>query len=1184
MNLRKILTPVAASLLLLSTAAHARYVFVLPAAGSPSPSLQAYTESLQPMGAVTVPSGANQVLTTVNGDKAIVIAQNANAPVSFVTIAGGQLSGVARPVPNLNVPAITQASIVAKLTPDGQRLVVLGGFPATLYVIDPISEQVLTGGSFTIGASARGLVITRDSKYAIAVCSPSLFSAINLATLQYEISFGMTGVTENPSIALAPSGALYVTARDILIQYAGRPPFNEVARTSTSTGFVWPGKLEFSPDGRYGITTNETASGSSVLTYDFTVRGPNTPAGAVISQIPITFGDNIPKKMDLFAPVSDSAAIAWSAAGRRLFLVQYPLLSAADLSLAGVGVPQDVAGMSLTNEFPNPRYLYYLSNGQIFRHDLVANTAQGSTLVNPGPIVFAAVPSSAAPAVMYGYGNTLTVGPNTPTTYYVRVLDGNGRPVYNADITFTVETGSVTLTNAATKTNMDGYAYVTVTSSSANGDFRVRANCGNATVALTSSVSGGTGGGTGGGDTGGGTSTTRIIKVSGDGQLSQVMNAFTQPLIVRVVDASGKPVAGKQVTWTESGGVSFASPAIQVTDANGEAQMMWIPGGNFGPGIPYLTYTVVANTDIGNASFTLTSYPFQTGQFNPIPTVQLTKPAQDGKNLTVKLGAKYEGAVQIVIVTGGGSGVSPGLPIPGVGLSVTTGNTDPKLGPVARCEGGVVLSGQDGIAACNLIVEGKTGQTGMTVDVGGLISFTDLRLTVNPGDPIAPTILSGNNQTGKPGATLPQPLSIQVTDNFGNILPGLPVTWDVVTPNSLRLFNTISTTDYNGRSSTSVQLGSNPGKYKVRALVGGKEASFDITIETLATGFAKVSGDNQPVTPINQPFPSPLIVVVTDAQGKPVAGASVAWTITGSGSLSAIASTTGADGRAQVNVTAGATPGAITVTATTGNLPALTFTLQSRLPGPGITSASFTNFATGEAVVSPGNLILITGSGLAPNFKGTLNANLLGARLPYELAGVTVEFQFAGRSAFAPIYRVSNTDGIESVLIQAPFELTGAAVNAVVTVSGGNTTVTNIPLRSVSPGVIEDMIAGRRAAVVIRSDGLVVTPETPARRGEEVRLYAIGLGQTTPVAETNRVGQPQQAVRATVAVGVDDKGVDVIRAELSENLIGVYEIVFKIPADAIIGSNRPLGFVIQESPDQPAVYANGSVIAIGNTP
>ena len=56
------------------------------------------------------------------------------------------------------------------------------------------------------------------------------------------------------------------------------------------------------------------------------------------------------------------------------------------------------------------------------------------------------------------------------------------------------------------------------------------------------------------------------------------------------LDAAGNPVAGKPVTWTESGGISFASPTIQTTDANGQAEMMWVPGGRFSPACPTLLH------------------------------------------------------------------------------------------------------------------------------------------------------------------------------------------------------------------------------------------------------------------------------------------------------------------------------------------------------------------------------------------------------------------------------------------------------------------------------------------------------------------------------------------------------------------------------------------------------------------
>ncbi|MBI5281518.1 MAG: Ig-like domain-containing protein [Candidatus Solibacter usitatus] len=1178
MNLRRILIPALIGMSVLTPAANARYVFVLPPAGSLNPALQAFNDQLQSMGSVAIPAGASQVLTSATGDKAIVIAQNGSAGVSFVNIQGGQLSGTAR---SLSLDNLIPSYAV--MTPDGLRLLVLtGGSPGTLFVIDALTETIQTAGRITIGSTPRDIVVTQDSRYAFVVSTPGLLTVIDLSTNQIHAQSGIAGLVGSANLSLSPSGSVYVTGQYLLIEYEGKPPFSERGRTQVISS---PGKLSFSPDGRYALASNDLGNGSSIVTFDLETRGPTSPAGAPISAIPITLvGSNSPIKLDRIWVINDKSAIVFSSAAQKLYLVNYPALTAADLSLGGVGVPQLVAGANISNEFPSTRNFYYSTGGLVYRQDILANVPLGSASVASGTIAFAAQPSLSSPSQIFGYGVNQLVGPNTAARpYYIRVVDGSGRPVFNASVSFVPETAGVTLTNASTATNIDGYAQVTATSPAANGPFSVKAQVGAVSLSLTSTVTGGTSGGGGGGGGGAG-DIPKVLKISGDGQLVQIFSGFTRPLVIRVEDSKGNPIAGKQVIWTESGGVNWLGPTTTTTDANGMTQMTVIPGGSPGPGVPFLTYTITANTDIGNASFTMVSYPFQQGGFNPQPTVVLQKPPQENRSVTAKLGVKQDGAISVIVVTSGGLGGSPGMPIPGVGIMLNnTTNQDPKLGPVAKCEGGTVLTGQDGIANCNLIVEGKVGASDIQVDVGAMIAQT-VRLVVTAGDPIAPVIVQGNNQTGKPGATLPLALTARITDGFGNVLPGTNAVWEVATPSSVRLFNTISTSDSNGLVSTQVQIGANAGKFQVKLKAGGKETIFDITIETLAVAIVKVGGENQPSIPIGQAFPQPLVVYVTDGQSRPVQGASVGWVVTGgAASLGAASSVTGADGRAQITVTAGSTPGTITVSATVSGLSPVVFSLQSRLPGPGLTNNSFVNYASGELGLAPGNLVLIVGAGLAPNVRGQMNANLLGGRLPYDLANVVVEFQFSGRSVFAPIYRVSNENGVESVLVQAPWELSATSTaTAVVNVSGGTTSVSGLQVRTISPGVLEDFISGRRAAVVIRSDGLVVTPETPARRGETVRLYAIGLGQTGPmIAETNRVGVPdQQKAKAVVAVGVDDKGVQTLSVHLAENLVGVYEVVFVIPSDATIGADRPLGFVVEAVPGQP-VYANGSVISIG---
>jgi uncharacterized protein (TIGR03437 family) len=147
-------------------------------------------------------------------------------------------------------------------------------------------------------------------------------------------------------------------------------------------------------------------------------------------------------------------------------------------------------------------------------------------------------------------------------------------------------------------------------------------------------------------------------------------------------------------------------------------------------------------------------------------------------------------------------------------------------------------------------------------------------------------------------------------------------------------------------------------------------------------------------------------------------------------------------------------------------------------------------------------------------------------------------------------------------------------------VSGGTTTVTGIPVRIASPGILEEMISGRRAAVAVRSDGLFVSPETPARRGEAIRIYTIGLGQTNPPMDTNRVGSVDQRVNAVVTVGLDGSGVTTTSVHTAENLVGVYEVEFIVPATATIGADRSLSFLLVATDGQ-VLYSNPSVLSIG---
>jgi uncharacterized protein (TIGR03437 family) len=180
----------------------------------------------------------------------------------------------------------------------------------------------------------------------------------------------------------------------------------------------------------------------------------------------------------------------------------------------------------------------------------------------------------------------------------------------------------------------------------------------------------------------------------------------------------------------------------------------------------------------------------------------------------------------------------------------------------------------------------------------------------------------------------------------------------------------------------------------------------------------------------------------------------------------------------------------------------------------------------------------------------------------------------------APIFSVSNVAGTEQVTVQVPTETNPGQANVTVRVSGGSTTINNVPISAVQPGIFETPDAnGRKIGVVTRPDGSFVSPANPARKGETVQVYMTGLGDVSPASATNRAGIPGQTVLAPIIVGVNNAGVPMISAQCAPGMIGVYTITFVVPSDAPSGSAIPLSFAAA-GPDGINVYSNTSSLAI----
>jgi uncharacterized protein (TIGR03437 family) len=362
---------------------------------------------------------------------------------------------------------------------------------------------------------------------------------------------------------------------------------------------------------------------------------------------------------------------------------------------------------------------------------------------------------------------------------------------------------------------------------------------------------------------------------------------------------------------------------------------------------------------------------------------------------------------------------------------------------------------------------------------------------------------------------------------------------------------------------------------------GEAQAIFTIFVNIPVASLVKIDGDSQTAL-TGQAFARSLVVEARNASGAPVAGAAVTFAVTsGSATLSAASAITGSDGRASTNVTAGASPGAVTVSATITGLSSVTFSLTVIPPGPQVTRQDIRNAISGDLGVTPGGIIAIYGSGIAPNVQGTIVANggfLIGG-LPTTLAGVEVLFG----TTRAPIYHVNNISGQQWVVVQAPFSLTpGTTTSVTINVGGGSTTVTGVDVKAYQPGIFEMLgSSGERLAILTKEDGTTVSSQNPTQRGARLKMYLAGLGQTTPALSTNSVGVPGQSLLASLVVAVRTTdgglggGVRVVSAETMPGAVGVYVVTFDMPTTAQLGSNMTIVVAIANangSPNMSYIY------------
>lgn len=310
------------------------------------------------------------------------------------------------------------------------------------------------------------------------------------------------------------------------------------------------------------------------------------------------------------------------------------------LSAGGVPVPAGYSGTFLFRT----TLKQHIGTYQV--HSQVVGVDTGTVYADAGTQDIVVDTGTAAQIVLVsGDAQSATVATAFAAPLVVRVLDAGGNPVPNAAVAFAAQFGAngASSSSGSDITGVDGLASFTPTANTVAGDYVVVASLSNGVSAefdLDNVAA----------------AASQLLVVSGSGQTAPLGQAFGLPLVVRVTDLHGNPVAGESATFTPPATGASASLSLQApSDADGrisvDATANNLPGTYVVTVVPEsfagnvqigLTNTAdapdtLALAVIGSAQATVGtgSYSVQatvTGNGNPVPGVSVTFVVETGAN------------------------------------------------------------------------------------------------------------------------------------------------------------------------------------------------------------------------------------------------------------------------------------------------------------------------------------------------------------------------------------------------------------------------------------------------------------------------------------------------------------------------------------------------------------------------
>jgi hypothetical protein len=347
----------------------------------------------------------------------------------------------------------------------------------------------------------------------------------------------------------------------------------------------------------------------------------------------------------------------------------------------------------------------------------------------------------------------------------------------------------------------------------------------------------------------------RLEKLAGDAQQGAAASQLPLPLVVRVTDANGNPVAGASVAWRCSYGGS-AAPAVSVTDVSGEARATWL----LGPGAG--AQAVEARVEGSEAAAVQFSANAGVGA-----AARLEMVSGDNQEATVTRPLPEPIVVRVVD--------APGNPLPGIKISWKLfygGGTVAPPESMTDAQGYARATWTLGTIMAHHRLEVRAVEPALPP-----VTFTALA-RVGPAASVA--AFRGDGGGVPVGTTLRVELVARVTDAHGNPVPGAPVAWSG--GSRLGGFSlTEAATDTLGLARALWAPGTVAGQDEAVASAAGAAARFRVRALPGPAATMRIVPPPSEQQPAGLRVPLagglPLGVAAKDAFGNDVVGPAVAW-------------------------------------------------------------------------------------------------------------------------------------------------------------------------------------------------------------------------------------------------------------------------------------------------------------------